>query len=106
MLATLPLLLSAALAVALPTAPTSSPRSLGPRAETWDTWCGAVQQYPGGKVQSAEASWVVPNISVPAGGNYQTDYWVYHWVGIDGSYGCQTGILQAGTSVDVSTRNI
>lgn len=97
MVSFLKLLLSAAVATAAP-----SSRSLERRNQSWDTWCGAIVMNPPGQIHTVEASWVVPTVSKPAGGYDQTDYVEYHWVGIDGSGSCQTGILQAGTSGDVS----
>lgn len=75
--------------------------ALEARQESWPTWCGAVKKSTVGKIQSVEGAWTVPSVSIPPGGNTNEDYWVYHWVGIDGSYGCNS-ILQAGTTVDVS----
>lgn len=100
MVSFLQLLVSAAAAAALPSQSLRSP--LVRRTESWDTWCGAIQSSPPGQVQSAEASWVVPTVSAPAGGSNQVDWVEYHWVGIDGTGPCTSGILQAGTSGDVS----
>ncbi|KAK3181805.1 hypothetical protein K4F52_006872 [Lecanicillium sp. MT-2017a] len=82
------------------------PSSLHRRQESWETWCGAVRYVPdGGQIKSVEGSWTVPSISAPSDGASDEDYWVYHWVGIDGSYGCNT-ILQAGTSLDIYNGNV
>ncbi|CEJ81452.1 hypothetical protein VHEMI01574 [[Torrubiella] hemipterigena] len=101
MVALLPFLLSLGLTAALPNPASTPARTLSRRNEAWDTWCGAVQYRPPGKVKSVEASWVVPNVYPPPGGSSQTDWVEYHWVGIDGAGDCQTGILQAGTSGDI-----
>ncbi|KAI1458712.1 concanavalin A-like lectin/glucanase [Annulohypoxylon moriforme] len=50
-------------------------------------------------IKKAEATWVVPRICLPPGGNLQDDYYLATWVGFSGN--CSSALLQAGTNVEL-----
>jgi hypothetical protein len=64
-------------------------------------WGGAVLVGTG--LTSATGTFNVPTPQMPAGGSASTSYCASTWVGIDGYYSCQSGLLQAG--VDVCIKN-
>lgn len=75
--------------------------------DTSSIWCGPVLY--GNDLKTVEASWTIPNVSLPNGGDENEDYFSSQWVGIDGSDGQDkqkcSALLQAGTSVGVSAHN-
>ncbi|ODA77413.1 hypothetical protein RJ55_07042 [Drechmeria coniospora] len=57
-------------------------------------WAGPVKAGSG--ISVVEATWTVPNVSIPVGRSKTDQYWFYQWVGIDGVGNC-TVLLQGGT---------
>ncbi|KAJ6789861.1 hypothetical protein PWT90_10799 [Aphanocladium album] len=85
---------------------TSIPR--GANRDTSTIWCGPVLR--GNDFKTVEASWTIPNVSLPNGGDEHDVYFTSQWVGIDGSGGQDkshcTALLQAGTSIGYSEGKI
>jgi hypothetical protein len=66
-------------------------------AESYSSnWAGAVLVNSGYTLVTG--TFVVPGISVPAGGNSNTQYCAAAWVGIDGDT-CQSAIIQTGVNL-------
>jgi hypothetical protein len=65
-------------------------------------WCGFVSYNPpSGAWKSVFGSWYVPQVALRPGQSATTGSSVAEWVGIDGA-GCNTGLIQAGTTSEVS----
>ncbi|KAJ3497869.1 hypothetical protein NLG97_g1566 [Lecanicillium saksenae] len=96
-------LLLSAVTVAAAKAPSQAKRGY-----TSTIWCGPILY--GNYFKTVEASWTIPNVSLPTGGDENEDYFSSQWVGIDGSgakeNGDCTALLQAGTSIGYSQGDI
>ncbi|KAJ3499355.1 hypothetical protein NLG97_g399 [Lecanicillium saksenae] len=71
-----------------------------------DNWCGAVLTYSG--INSVEATWTVPTISIPPNGDAGAHYSEYEWIGMGGTSACSaTGdLLQAGTGAEITNGDV
>lgn len=70
---------------------------------TSNNWAGAVLDGHG--LTKVVGVFTVPEVSIPRGGNANTQYGASAWVGIDGD-SCQSGLLQTGVSFYVTGDNV
>lgn len=71
----------------------SQPTSLRTRVDrkTNHIWAGAVLE--GQNLTKVIGSFIVPDIKIPEGGDDDTSYVASAWVGIDGDFSCDSGLL-------------
>ncbi|KAJ6785799.1 hypothetical protein PWT90_06932 [Aphanocladium album] len=71
-----------------------------------DNWCGAVLTHS--RINSVEATWTVPKISIPSNGDVGAHYSEYQWIGMGGTSGCAGAgdLLQAGTGAEITNGDV